>query len=289
MAAQSLMEGTDKDVKKRLEEIAPIQFWRNVFLFAAGKCFNDRQDLRDAVNSICAGLNELDFDEISAASCAGSDLAVALLDEGLTLNQPKYAQMIARVAARCLDLAKPELHVRFASVYEPQLEHVYQAEISLRIGSGGGISTIGAWTALLRLVLDDIQWAVQLANDHWPTDSDAQLEILGPNPDSTNNPWTVRKMTKLLRTASVETTRRKLRLDPGYRRHDVRGLEPMDEAALEILTPYYRHAGNGVRLLNSAVTYGDFVRITGERGRPYQAYAKHRKLASKLVRLPVCG
>ena len=113
MAAQSLMEGTDNDVKRRLEEIAPIQFWRNVFLFAAGKCFNERQDLRDTVISICAGLNELDFDEISAASLAGSDLAVALLDEGLTLSQPKYAQMIARVAARCLDSANPELTSTF--------------------------------------------------------------------------------------------------------------------------------------------------------------------------------
>ena len=172
------MEGTDQVVKRRLEEIAPIQFWRNVFLFAAGKCFNERQDLRDTVNSICAGLNELDFDEVSSASLAGSDLAVALLDEGLTLSQPKYAQMIARIASRCLDTANPNLHVRFSSVYEPQLERVYHDEISLRISSSVGIGFVGAWTSLLRLVMDDIPWAVQLANDNWPKDLEAQLEIL---------------------------------------------------------------------------------------------------------------
>ena len=263
MAAQSLMEGTDKDVKRRLEEIAPIQFWRNVFLFAAGKCFNERQDLRDTINSICACLNELDFDEISAASLAGSNLAVALLDEGLTLSQPKYAQMIARVAARCLDSANPNLQVRFASVYEPQLERIYQEEISRRINSGRGIGFIGAWNCLLRLVLDDIHWAVQLANDNWPKDSEAQLEILGANLDPMNNPWTVKKATDLLRIAPLESLRSKLVFGPAYRGYDARGLEPVDEAAFEILKPYYHHASNGVRLLNSAVTYGALVRTNG--------------------------
>ena len=263
MAAQSLMEGTDQVVKRRLEEIAPIQFWRNVFLFAAGKCFNERQDLRDTVNSICAGLNELDFDEVSSASLAGSDLAVALLDEGLTLSQPKYAQMIARIASRGLDTANPNLHVRFSSVYEPQLERVYHDEISLRISSGGGIGFVGAWTSLLRLVMDDIPWAVQLANDNWPKDSEAQLEILRANPDGLTNPWSVKRVTDLLRIAPVESLRRMSALSPEYRRRDVRGLEPVDEAAIEILQPYFGRTSTGVRLLTSTVTYGDLMRING--------------------------
>ena len=263
MAAQSLMEGTDNDVKRRLEEIAPIQFWRNVFLFAAGKCFNERQDLRDTVISICAGLNELDFDEISAASLAGSDLAVALLDEGLTLSQPKYAQMIARVAARCLDSANPSLQVRFARVYEPQSERIYQDEISRRINSGRGIGFVGAWNCLLRLVLDDIPWAVQLANDNWPKDFEAQLEILGANLDPMNNPWTVKKVTDLLRIAPMESLRSKLGFGPAYRRYDTRALEPVEEAAFETLQPYFRHTNNGVRILDSAVAYADLVRING--------------------------
>ena len=43
MAAESLMEGSDQDVRQRLLEIAPLPNWRNVFLFASGKCFGERQ------------------------------------------------------------------------------------------------------------------------------------------------------------------------------------------------------------------------------------------------------
>jgi Fe-S-cluster formation regulator IscX/YfhJ len=42
MAAEGLMEGDDEVVRKRLREIAPVINWRNVFLFAAGKCFATR-------------------------------------------------------------------------------------------------------------------------------------------------------------------------------------------------------------------------------------------------------
>ena len=52
MASESLMEGSDEDIDCRLGEIAPIPNWRNVFLFASGKCFADRQHLRDKILSI---------------------------------------------------------------------------------------------------------------------------------------------------------------------------------------------------------------------------------------------
>ena len=58
MASECLMEGRDKDIQMRLREIAPIPNWRNVFLFAAGKCFAERQHLRETVHAICGLLNE---------------------------------------------------------------------------------------------------------------------------------------------------------------------------------------------------------------------------------------
>src|SRR5437016_2890369 len=42
MAAEALMDTRDELVRKRLDEIATIAHWRNVFLFAAGKAFSDR-------------------------------------------------------------------------------------------------------------------------------------------------------------------------------------------------------------------------------------------------------
>ena len=47
MAAECLMDANDQHIRARLDEIAPIPFWRNVFLFAAGKCFSQRQELRE--------------------------------------------------------------------------------------------------------------------------------------------------------------------------------------------------------------------------------------------------
>ena len=261
MAAQSLMEGGDQDILRRLEEIAPIQFWRNVFLFAAGQCFSERRNLRDTIYSICAGLNELESDEISAATLAGSDLAVALLDEGLARHQPRYASMIARVAVRCLDLANPNLQTRFARVYEPQLEQLYHDEISRRIISGSGIGFVGAWNCLLRLVLDRIPWAVRLADVHWPKGHEPQLQIIGGAQEPMNNPWAVQKIVSLLPVVPLETLRSNLAFVLTNRRHEARGLGPVNEAALEVLKSYY--PVSEVKLLGSAVRYGNVVQLNG--------------------------
>ena len=104
MAAESLMEGTDEEISRRLREIAPIPNWRNVFLFASGKCFADRQHLRDTIESICAHLNEKQDDEISGTYLVGSGLAIDLLEDGLSRHQPRYVQMFCQnryAGARC--------------------------------------------------------------------------------------------------------------------------------------------------------------------------------------------
>ena len=63
-AAEALMEGGDSQVRSRLEAIAPNAHWRNVFLFAAGKCFSERQFLRDMIIGICDQLNDLENDKV---------------------------------------------------------------------------------------------------------------------------------------------------------------------------------------------------------------------------------
>jgi hypothetical protein len=56
MAAEGLMDGSDEQIRRRLHYIAPLANWRNVFLFAAGKCYTDRRHLRETIQSICADL-----------------------------------------------------------------------------------------------------------------------------------------------------------------------------------------------------------------------------------------
>jgi len=45
MAACSIMTGKETEVNDRLNAIAPISHWRNVFQFAAGKCFTESEHL----------------------------------------------------------------------------------------------------------------------------------------------------------------------------------------------------------------------------------------------------
>ena len=261
MAAQSLMEGSDQDILSRLKEIAPIQFWRNVFLFAAGQCFSQRRNLRDTIYSICAGLNELEPDEISTATLAGSDLAVGLLDEGLARHQPRYARMIARVAIRCLDLANPDLQIRLARVYEPQLKELYHDEIRRRIISGSGNGFVGAWNCLLRLVLDRVPWAVQLADVHWPKEHERQLKIIGGAQEPMNNPWAVDKIVSLLPVTPLATLRESLAFVLTHRRNESRGLGPVSEAAIEVLMEY--RSINRIRMLGSVGGYSNVVQLNG--------------------------
>ena len=100
------MAGRDEDVQARLEAIAPIAHWRNVFLFAAGKCFADRRHLRDTVVRVCEHWNDADTDRLAGATLAGSRLALDLLLDGLAGATPKYARRLGDIALRLIGGAR---------------------------------------------------------------------------------------------------------------------------------------------------------------------------------------
>lgn len=178
MAAEGLMNGSDELVRKRLREIAPVSNWRNVFLFAAGKCFTERQHLRDTIQTICAELNEDVSDGPVRETLVGSRLAIDLLEDGPARRQPKYAQSLARLALRLLDQPPDKDQARIASLYEPALDRVYQEEIQLRISQVDQNRRLGAWTTLLPLVEIPLDWALSLAEKRWPVDTMAQFAII---------------------------------------------------------------------------------------------------------------
>jgi hypothetical protein len=177
MAAEGLMDGSDDEIRKRLAEIAPISSWRNVFLFAAGKCFSDRQHLRDAIHTICSLLNEDIDDEAMRITLAGSRLALDLLEDGSVLRQPRYLQLLAREALRLLDLSPDLLQVRLAAVYTADAERVYKEEILRRLGSADTRRRLGALTCLVVLSASKVSWASRLITAHWPTDADEEATI----------------------------------------------------------------------------------------------------------------
>jgi len=45
MAAEALMTGADNYIRERLKAVAPVAYWRNVLLFAVGKCFVEKEYL----------------------------------------------------------------------------------------------------------------------------------------------------------------------------------------------------------------------------------------------------
>ena len=183
MASESLMEGSDEDIDCRLGEIAPIPNWRNVFLFASGKCFAERQHLRDKILSICTRMNERQEDQIAGSYLVGSGLAIELIDDGLSRHQPRYVQSFARIALRALDATNAQFHKQLSVIYEPQLDKIYIEEITRRLSDSRENVRINVWDCLLHLVNSDIEWAKELAERYWPSDLDSQVRLLERIPD----------------------------------------------------------------------------------------------------------
>ena len=200
MAAECLMEGSDKEVGLRLKEIAPIPYWRNVVLFASGKCFAERQHVRATILSICAELNESSDDAIARMALVGSGIAIDLLDDGLSRYQPKHVREFARIAMRALEVPDEELHSDLCDCYESDLQDVYHDEIALRINDPRKYVQIGAWRCLVFLADAGITWAIGYAEDHWPDDREQQFELLASALHFVGEPgnWTAKKCSELL-------------------------------------------------------------------------------------------
>ncbi|GLY14453.1 hypothetical protein Kisp01_14680 [Kineosporia sp. NBRC 101677] len=98
MAAEALTEDGDELIPERLRTIAGSPHWRNVFLFAVGKCFRLRRSLRADIVHICHELNDFSASKPHALVRAGSTLALALLQDGGPRRAPTYARQLLRLA-----------------------------------------------------------------------------------------------------------------------------------------------------------------------------------------------
>jgi hypothetical protein len=161
MAAECLMTGDPESVKARLRAIAPAPYWRNVFLCAASKCFADARSryLQDIIRLLCDDLNNAN-DSLLAATRAGAELALDVLQSGAVAENPNHARYLARIALTLL--TQPYLtdqstegasaDQRLALVYRDPLAAVYGEELELRVGQVNVERTLGAWSLLVRLL-----------------------------------------------------------------------------------------------------------------------------------------
>ena len=194
MAAEALMAGNDLDVRKRLRAIAPVASWRNVFLFAAGKCSVEREDLLDTIYTICDELNEDADDEPAQATLAGSQLALDLLEDIPIRQQPNDARVLARKALRLLDLPPSNLQERLAGLYDPLLEPIYREELTRRLELADPRQRLGAWACLIRLFDAGVAWAKELDRQYWPGEPSEMLDLLKVHTFVNGGLWTLEKL-----------------------------------------------------------------------------------------------
>ena len=261
MAAECLMDGSDDEIRVRLEEIAPNPNWRNVFLFAAGKCFAERQYLRATIHEICSTLNEKVGDEIAGTYLVGSSLAMDLLEDGLTRHQPKYAHSLTRIALRALDVPNHSFHIKLSGVYEPQLEQVYIDEITRRLNDIREEVQIGAWTCLVLLISSKVQWAGKLGEEYWPSDSVLQAKVLERCARFTEDKWVSGKILELMPNVSVGTFQSLLRFSNTVSYSKSQDVTAEQQAMLRAVEIGTRNNASEVSVLQNKVSFYSIVPV----------------------------
>jgi hypothetical protein len=182
MAAQCLMTGSDHEVQLRLRAIAPATHWRNVFLFAAGRCFFERQHLRDTLHALCHELNEGEGiqvgGELEQATLAGSRLALEMLEDGAMSKAPAQLKLYTNLALQLLELPPCAEQARLAKQYLPELSDTFQKVIKSRLADSVPERRFGAWRVLLQLQYQSEKWAQDLVIQAWPTNANEGIQII---------------------------------------------------------------------------------------------------------------
>ncbi len=167
MAAEHFFDGGELCVQQSLHVIAPFPYWRNVFLFAAGRIFFERQELTDTIIAVCSGMNDTPTDQAQQMILSGSRLALALLKDGTARNQPASIRILARCGSRSLDVCDFEGALAFAELFSSEAETVWQEELAKRLTSGPAFPYQN-WFLCLQLVGMGKSWAQQLMKLHFP-------------------------------------------------------------------------------------------------------------------------
>lgn len=203
MAAEALMRGRERDIERRLVTVAPAASWRNVLLFAAGKCFApDWRHLRDMLVGVCRQLNAPEWDDpaapgsagtsrisATAEAGAGASLAMDILQDG-SVDAPRYRRELSEVALALLALPPRHEQVVLASLGGEVDETLRQAltedwPVDLHVGYA-----LGRWLALVTLCDRGLDWANKLAAARWPRQREVRrLIVYAVHSCLRDSPW----------------------------------------------------------------------------------------------------
>jgi len=248
MAAEALMTGPDNEIRDRLKAVAPVAYWRNVLLFAVGKCFVEKEYLLDNVVSICEGLNDdkaagklLDDElagEASKATLWGSRLALDILADGTARQNPGYQSRLAKTALELVRLVDPELAAQLAAIYHEDMTGIFREVIADRLGQSDFWKQLGAWLLLMSLADQDVPWAMQIVEERWPSDITQQEKLLLSRRANPMRPWWVMKLIQVLPHCDPRSFFHRIG------RPDLRDIQSHDypdwwPAAIAVLTPRF--------------------------------------------------
>ncbi|BCT76200.1 hypothetical protein SCMU_20420 [Sinomonas cyclohexanicum] len=125
--------------------------WRNSWLLAAGRAFDDRQSMREGVVGLVEGLSS--ESRIIRAAGTGPSLSVDILADGLAHTAPKFSRRLIKLGLDFLDLPpgvhSSGLHQALRAAAESDRESRELIQDKLRLGlKSSGASRISSILAL---------------------------------------------------------------------------------------------------------------------------------------------
>lgn len=203
MAAVELMNGPDETVRDRLNCIGWASYWRNVLLFAVGKCFNEREYLLDSFMTMCSCMNhhgyykEYGVSDISsrAAESAlwGSRLALDVLFDGSAKQFPILETDLTEKALLLVNLGDSAMCFKLASVYHEDQRELYQRTVNQVLSQIRIFQQLGAWYLLLGLAERGVVWAITRLDEVWPDSVDDRQTLFKRTLHLENSKWIATK------------------------------------------------------------------------------------------------
>lgn len=175
MAAEHCFDGGEQLVQASVRQIASHAYWRNVFLFVAGRIFFNNESLVDSLIAICHKLNEPLSDPVQTYAATGSRLALAMLADGACRNQPENARVLARLAAPLLDRPWFDETLTWLPLFRGEAADVLIEELDHRLRKKPFVAT--AWTLCAELALEGNPWANDALVSRFPW-ADCDLEMV---------------------------------------------------------------------------------------------------------------
>jgi hypothetical protein len=107
MASRALTSGSDAQIAANLRVAAPSPHWRNAWLFAAGRMFQEGDNHRDLVVDVVENLDSIEGGTGWLYPVAPS-LAADMIQDDMAASMPRWLRRLAAVAARAASGPMPD-------------------------------------------------------------------------------------------------------------------------------------------------------------------------------------